>query len=680
MLRFSCETVHKFNKKMSNFNCCIRNLVLPYINNGKNIRYIDKYIRKNYKLSDENMDRVLSTIKKSVIPKCNKRWQKAKRFMQIFLEQNEEWLSSNISISLPASGKLLNVKGKRGRPITSYDQLSTTMKRRKNISLVKENGIEHLFNAYIQDLRSKGEGDEAKIVELLRSYSKEKKHDILKTLEEPTHPFNELETLGIFIDLDLTKAQYIYLRNILLEKRCSVFPPYYKLQEAKKSCYPSPLQISDTCAKVKYLQDILDHTATRILMIESPEKNDCNSLTLYSKYGCDGSSGQAEYKQVLSEESIQVSDANLFIASLVPLRLINNETNAIIWQNPAPSSVRFCRPILIEFCKETPAKTKEVVEDIKRQIKSLLPTKIIKNEISIKIKHDLFPTMIDGKVAQVLTDTASCSTCTICKAKPTDMNDISKVTARQENKDAFQYGLSTLHAWIRCMDMILHISYNLEFKKWSASTEDQKRVKQEKKQTVQKRFREELGLHIDKPRHGSGNSNDGNTARRFFFNSTCSANITGVDETLIKRLHIVLQTLSSGMMIDSQKFGEYALETAKCYIKNYYWYYMPSSVHKILIHGKSIINHFGILPIGQLSEDAQESRNKDYKKYRLHHSRKCSRAATNEDVFHRLLYTSDPFITSLRKPSLNQVKDFDDDALELFDSSQSILMPRDEFF
>lgn len=27
-----------------------------------------------------------------------------------------------------------------------------------------------------------------------------------------------------------------------------------------------------------------------------------------------------------------------------------------------------------------------------------------------------------------------------------------------------QYGLSTLHAWIRCMEMILHISYNLSFK------------------------------------------------------------------------------------------------------------------------------------------------------------------------------------------------------------------------
>ncbi|XP_045450210.1 cytochrome P450 6k1-like [Melitaea cinxia] len=37
---------------------------------------------------------------------------------------------------------------------------------------------------------------------------------------------------------------------------------------------------------------------------------------------------------------------------------------------------------------------------------------------------------------------------------------------------------------------------------------------------------------------------------------------------------------------------------------------MPSSVHKILIHGEKIIEYYAILTIGQLSEAAQESRNK----------------------------------------------------------------------
>jgi hypothetical protein len=59
--------------------------------------------------------------------------------------------------------------------------------------------------------------------------------------------------------------------------------------------------------------------------------------------------------------------------------------------------------------------------------------------------------MIDGKVAQVLTDTPSGSTCTFCGAPPRQMNNLTKVTARPENENAYQYGLSTLHAWIRCI-------------------------------------------------------------------------------------------------------------------------------------------------------------------------------------------------------------------------------------
>lgn len=46
-------------------------------------------------------------------------------------------------------------------------------------------------------------------------------------------------------------------------------------------------------------------------------------------------------KQKLPEESELVSDANLFIASLVPLKLTNELTGDIVWQNPVPSSVRF---------------------------------------------------------------------------------------------------------------------------------------------------------------------------------------------------------------------------------------------------------------------------------------------------------------------------------------------------
>ena len=125
-------------------------------------------------------------------------------------------------------------------------------------------------------------------------------------------------------------------------------------------------------------------------------------------------------------------------------------------------------------------------------------------------------------------------------------------------------------------------------------------------------------------------------------------------------------------MINAESFGSYAVETASVYVTNYGWYYMPSSVHKILLHGENIIKHIAVLPIGHLSKDAQESSNKDYKKFRLYHARKCSRSDTNEDVFHTLLYISDLYITSIRKPYNKNVQELDEDTLQLLKVNELI--------
>lgn len=82
---------------------------------------------------------------------------------------------------------------------------------------------------------------------------------------------------------------------------------------------------------------------------------------------------------------------------------------------------------------------------------------------------------------------------------------------------------------------------------------------------------------------------------------------------------------------------------------------MPSSIHKILIHGAEIINNV-VLPIGMMSEEALEARNKDVRNFRLHHTRKTSRQHTMEDLMHALLFSSDPFISTLSKSTSRSSK------------------------
>lgn len=74
---------------------------------------------------------------------------------------------------------------------------------------------------------------------------------------------------------------------------------------------------------------------------------------------------------------------------------------------------------------------------------------------------------------------------------------------------------------------------------------------------------------------------------------------------------------------------------------------MTVTIHKILVHGQEIIES-NPLPVGMLSEQAAESRNKFWRRDRELHCRKMDREKTMTDLFHRALESSDPFISAIR--------------------------------
>jgi len=68
---------------------------------------------------------------------------------------------------------------------------------------------------------------------------------------------------------------------------------------------------------------------------------------------------------------------------------------------------------------------------------------------------------------------------------------------------------------------------------------------------------------------GFGNTNDGNTSRRFFANPECFSRITRINIDLIVKFKIIFQVISSGFSNDPVKFDTFALETAKKYVDLY---------------------------------------------------------------------------------------------------------------
>ncbi|KAG4081142.1 hypothetical protein HA402_011987 [Bradysia odoriphaga] len=216
--------------------------------------------------------------------------------------------------------------------------------------------------------------------------------------------------------------------------------------------------------------------------------------------------------------------------------------------------------------------------------------------------------MLDGKSTGYLTSTATCN-CPICGLTPKDLNNVEKVRSQETDKENYRFGLSSLHCWIRFLECVLHIAYKEPIRKWKAQTPEEKKLVNDRKDEIQETFK------IEK--------------------------------------------------VDPIKFEKYATETINHYNSLYDWYYMPMTVHKVLFHGAQIMEFFD-LPIGYYSEEAQEARNKDFKRIRECNTRKTSRNDTNEDIVHGLLVTSDPVVDQFRKISDRKPMNFDDEVTALF--------------
>lgn len=124
------------------------------------------------------------------------------------------------------------------------------------------------------------------------------------------------------------------------------------------------------------------------------------------------------------------------------------------------------------------------------------------------------------------------------------------------------------------MECLLHIAYNLDFKK-SFAMKENKILKQKKKQMIQKALKSRLSMTVDVVKQGYGTTNTGNVARCFFSHPQIVAEVTGLEVGIITRFRDILQALTSGFEIDSIKFKEYSTETAKLYVQFYSWYNIP---------------------------------------------------------------------------------------------------------
>ena len=492
-------------------------------------------------LSSENVDiEKLKAHLKNIVCRLKIKYKQHSRTYSKFVKMEEPWLSEAIEISetvkfVPNAGP--------GRPKKDWDDCGGRAKRGR-VNELSQNELEPLLLAAAKCAKSDKKEDLSFVIK--KSIKNNDMKSIKKAVVSPVTRMSTEEALALKVHTDLSDGQYQMIRNSSKAHNADIYPTLHEILDEKKNCYPEDLEISETEAKCT-LKSLVDHTLSRIIQVCEPQilqsvnENEVKG-TLYMKGGFDGASSQSLYKQRYESEDVMMAksdEESLFLTAIVPLKLVLGDVD--VWSNKRPNSSHHCRPLHLQYRKETKELAIDEQQDVLEQLDRLgdivvLP-KTEASDVSLKITVDvkLDLTMFDNKIVNFLTDTKSTASCNVCGAKPTDMNNIEEIYSRPVNEDACAYGLSTLHCWIRSFEYILHLGYKREIRKHKATTKEEKLSVARNKSIIQEEFKRKMSLIADVPRVGHGNTNDGNTARRAFSNPEGFSQITGVDMEVINR-------------------------------------------------------------------------------------------------------------------------------------------------
>ncbi|KAJ8677110.1 hypothetical protein QAD02_012897, partial [Eretmocerus hayati] len=389
------------------------------------------------------------------------------------------------------------------------------------------------------------------------------------------------EATAFLIDLNLTVDQYLAIRSESREHGHDWLPPYAVVLEAKKEAYPDNITVTETGAEVD-LQSLLHHAGTGIveqLIAEGVIENvgELVGYTLVLKGGFDATH-VTEFNQKCLD----------------------------------PEPVRF------QYLKETKAICKREADYLRGKMKEVQILEVN----GCQIDFEMISSMVDGKVCNFLNNSSS-QRCFVCKETISKFNDIELVVVKQVDETQINNGLTVMHTRIRSMELVLYIAERLVLpKRIYKVPKALKPVTKKEGRRIQQCLKSRIGVVVNKPKPGFGNTNSGNTARKFFKNCDIVAEITGFDVRLLVRIATILGVISCGEVVNIGAFREYGIDTARRFVEFYDWYYMPTTLHLILIHGYLFLRKLDPA-MGLYSEEPLESSHKVLKSYRNHRARRC---------------------------------------------------------
>ena len=175
---------------------------------------------------------------------------------------------------------------------------------------------------------------------------------------------SNIEALAEVIFFGWTEAKYKKMRKKTKQRNAQTHPSWHDVGKAKAKCIPANINLQERCASVS-MKDALYHQISKILleedlvnrMKEMLRKNPNLKFELVFKWGADGSSSYAHYRNAKN-------DTKIFASNLVPIFIIATDQvtgeSENLWANYFANSAYGVVPLRWAFEEESTGKNIEL--------------------------------------------------------------------------------------------------------------------------------------------------------------------------------------------------------------------------------------------------------------------------------------------------------------------------------
>ena len=477
------------------------------------------------------------------------------------------------------------------------------------------------------------------------------------------------------------------------------FPTTDSMLPVRKSLRPETFSVLNGKGRAASYRDLVSSTISSVIKVLKEEKlipPEGKNLKLYLKDGGDGAGQMPTLKSKVSVND----EENIFQYGLIPLKMTNfidENTEEVVWTNPVPNSARSLRPIYLIREKETNEDLlKEVVHNTDEARDDLNMNGLMVDDEKVEV--DIKDTMKDLKFKKLICGLGGAA-CILCKSKVEDWTNVEKIKdgfridrSAADTRDIFnsvvdensnivikpkdfdvrsgvtkepistsdQESITITHSYINGCTWYLKLLYRsyADYQKWEEKSTVIGEPLRKARKLVRDAIRDATGLKLDYVNSAgakTGTSTTGEQARRFFSDKSLpiikellsKPNNIKHQENMLKlhqELSIVFRVISCTRKINVPLFQKHCEETMLNMAYNFPWCKLNHTLHGALQHSCELIEMNGGESLGWYSEEGLEANNKDIRKFLERLSRKTCNNKQIEDVHHRLLERSDPYL------------------------------------